>query len=118
MSDPQAAAMKKEIRNRLRKARVEYAASLPREVSALVFHRPPAAVLELIPEDAVIGFYRADPGEAPANGYAKFFFERGQGDLEIIHFGHQLAGPALVLGLFGVTDFLGGGIAADQFRLG
>jgi len=39
MSDPQAAVIKKEIRNRLRKARVEYAASLPPEVSALVFHR-------------------------------------------------------------------------------
>ena len=66
MSDPQAAAIKKEIRNRLRKERVEYAASLPEEVSALVFHRPPAAVLDLVPDDAVIGFYRADPGEAPA----------------------------------------------------
>jgi 5-formyltetrahydrofolate cyclo-ligase len=70
MSDPQAAATKKEIRNRLRKARVEHAASLPPEVSNLVFHRPPAAVLDLIPDDAVIGLYRADPGEAAASGYA------------------------------------------------
>ena len=77
MSDPQAAAIMKEIRNRLRKARVEYAASLPPEIGALVFHRPPQAVLEMIPEDAVIGFYRADPGEAPASSYAKFFLERG-----------------------------------------
>jgi 5-formyltetrahydrofolate cyclo-ligase len=86
MSDPQAAAIKKEIRNRLRRERVEHAASLAPEVSALVFHRPPAAVLELIPEDAVIGFYRADPGEAPANAYAKFFLERG----------HTIALPWLV----------------------
>jgi 5-formyltetrahydrofolate cyclo-ligase len=86
MSDPQAAAIKKEIRNRLRKARVEYAASLAPEVSALVFHRPPAAVLEMIPDDAVIGFYRADPGEAPANAYARFFLERG----------HTIALPWLV----------------------
>lgn len=68
---------KKEIRNRLRKARVEHASSLPDQVRALVFHRPPAAVLELIPQDAVIGLYRTDPGEAPASSYAKFFFDRG-----------------------------------------
>ena len=86
MSDPQAAAIKKEIRNRLRKARVEHAASLAPEVSSLVFHRPPAAVLDLIPDNAVIGLYRADPGEAPANAYAKFFFERG----------HTIALPWLV----------------------
>jgi 5-formyltetrahydrofolate cyclo-ligase len=86
MSDPQAAALKKEIRNRLRRERVEYAASLPQQVSALVFHRPPQAVLDLIPEDAMIGFYRADPGEAPANSYARFFFERG----------HTIALPWLV----------------------
>jgi len=83
---PDIAQQKKEIRNRLRKARVEYAASLPAEISALVFHRPPAAVLDLVPDDAVIGFYRADPGEAPANSYAKFFFERG----------HTIALPWLV----------------------
>jgi 5-formyltetrahydrofolate cyclo-ligase len=77
---------KKKIRNRLRKARVEHAASLPPEVSALVFHRPPQAVLDLIPHDAVIGLYRADPGEAPANAYAKFFLERG----------HTIALPWLV----------------------
>jgi 5-formyltetrahydrofolate cyclo-ligase len=77
MSDPQPAAIKKEIRNRLRKARVEHAASLPPEVSALVFHRPPQAVLDMVPKNAVIGLYRADPGEAPANAYARFFLERG-----------------------------------------
>jgi 5-formyltetrahydrofolate cyclo-ligase len=77
MSDPQPAAIKKEIRNRLRKARVEHAASLLPEVSALVFHRPPQAVLDMVPKNAVIGLYRADPGEAPANAYARVFLERG-----------------------------------------
>jgi len=86
MSDPAIAATKKEIRNRLRQARREHAVSLPPEVSALVFNRPPGAVLELVPEGAVIGLYRADPGEAPASGYAKFFFERG----------HTIALPWLV----------------------
>ncbi|QZH74910.1 MAG: 5-formyltetrahydrofolate cyclo-ligase [Erythrobacter sp.] len=65
------------IRNALRKARREYAAALPPEVSALVFRRPPAPVLELVPEGATIGFYRADPGEAPASSYARFFMEAG-----------------------------------------
>lgn len=83
---PDVTEQKKEIRDRLRKARVEHAASLPPQVSALVFRRPPAAVLELVPEDAVIGLYRADPGEAPASSYAKFFFERG----------HTIALPWLV----------------------
>jgi 5-formyltetrahydrofolate cyclo-ligase len=77
---------KQQIRDRLRKARGEHAASLPRQVSALVFHRPPHPILELVPDDAVIGLYRADPGEAPAGGYAKFFHERG----------HTIALPWLV----------------------
>lgn len=77
---------KKAIRNRLRAARREYAATLAPEDSALVFRRPPGAVLALVPEGAIIGLYRADPGEAPASGYAQFFFERG----------HTIALPWLV----------------------
>ncbi|TIX50768.1 5-formyltetrahydrofolate cyclo-ligase [Alteraurantiacibacter aquimixticola] len=65
------------MRKQLRKARREHAAALPKEVSALVFNRPPAPVLEMVPEGATIGLYRADPGEAPAFSYTKFFFERG-----------------------------------------
>jgi 5-formyltetrahydrofolate cyclo-ligase len=65
------------LRDELRKARREHAASLPKEVSALVFNRPPVPVLDLVPEGATIGLYRADPGEAPAFSYTKFFHERG-----------------------------------------
>ena len=39
-------------------------------------------------------------------------FHRRQRCLELGHFGHQLVGPGLVLGLFGVADFLGRRIAA------
>lgn len=67
------AALRKELRAR-RKA---HAAALPPEVSALVFNRPPRPVLELVPEGATIGLYRADPGEAPASRYIRFFFEAG-----------------------------------------
>jgi 5-formyltetrahydrofolate cyclo-ligase len=86
MHMPDVVEAKQAIRKRLRAARREHAATLPPQVSALVFHRPPSAVLEMVPEDAVIGLYRADPGEAPASGYAKFFHERG----------HTIALPWLV----------------------
>lgn len=75
MSD--AIELKKRLRAELRRKRIEHAATLPREVSALVFSRPPAAVLELVPEGATVGLYRSDEGEAPSRGYTKFFFERG-----------------------------------------
>jgi len=65
------------IRKALRQARREHAASLPAEVSALVFRRPPSAVLDLVPAGATIGLYRADTGEAPAGSYLRFFFEEG-----------------------------------------
>lgn len=70
-------ARKDALRRQLRRARREHAAALPREVSALVFNRPPAALLELVPAEVAIGLYRADPGEAPAGGYSRFFHERG-----------------------------------------
>ncbi|MEL1250443.1 5-formyltetrahydrofolate cyclo-ligase [Aurantiacibacter gilvus] len=65
------------IRKILRKARREHAASLPKEVSALVFRAPPGPIRELVPEGATIGLYRNDPGEAPSGGYARFFMEAG-----------------------------------------
>jgi 5-formyltetrahydrofolate cyclo-ligase len=68
---------KKQLRDELRRARQEHAAALPPEVSALVFSRPPAPVLELVPENATVGMYRSDAGEAPSGGYTRFFFARG-----------------------------------------
>lgn len=69
--------IKKAIRKRLLIARHEHAETLPESTRGLLFRRPPTAVIGLIPEDAVIGLYRADPGEAPANGYARYFLEAG-----------------------------------------
>ena len=69
--------LKKRLRSELRGKRVEHAAALPAAVSALVFNRPPGAVLDLVPVDATIGLYRSDAGEAPSGGYVRFFFERG-----------------------------------------
>ena len=70
-------AQKAALRKTLRKARRDHAAALPSSVSALVFARPPAPVVDMVPAGATIGLYRADPGEAPAGGYTRFFHERG-----------------------------------------
>src|SRR5687767_12712911 len=71
------AELKKALRAELRRRRIEHAAGLPPQVSALVFNRPPGAVLELVPQGATIGLYRSDTGEAPSRGYIKYFFENG-----------------------------------------
>ena len=69
--------IKTELRKSLRKARAEHVAVLPDAVSALVFRRPPAQVMAMVPEGATIGLYRAMQNEAPATGYARFFVEAG-----------------------------------------
>ena len=68
---------KAELRRTLRRARIEHATALPGAVSALVFRRPPAPILSLVPDGATIGLYHATAGEAPAAGYARFFVEAG-----------------------------------------
>jgi len=56
------------LRDAMRQERREFAAALPREVSALVFRQPPAPVRALVPQGATVGIYRSDSGEAPT-GY-------------------------------------------------
>jgi 5-formyltetrahydrofolate cyclo-ligase len=68
---------KKALRKELRNRRRQFAADLPKEVSALVFNRPPGRLLDLVPEGATIGLYRSDPGEAPSAGYIRYFWEHG-----------------------------------------
>mgnify|MGYP002780717751 CR=1 FL=1 len=68
---------KQELRKTLRAARRDHVGSLPDTVRGLVFHRPPAPMLELVPRDAVIGLYAATGHEAPTAAYARFFFEQG-----------------------------------------
>jgi len=67
------AAMRKEMR----KLRREHAAAIPDNVRGLLFRHPPAPLMNLIPDGAVIGLYHATPEEAPASGYAKHFSEAG-----------------------------------------
>ena len=68
---------KTKLRAELRSIRRAHANSLPDSTRALLFRIPPAPLRELIPQDAVIGVYRALPEEAPAAPYAKFFQENG-----------------------------------------
>jgi len=68
---------KKALRAELRTLRRNQVAALPKEVSALVFSRPPRPVLDLVPQSAAIGLYRATRDEAPARRYAQFFAEAG-----------------------------------------
>lgn len=68
---------KKSLRKQLRAARREHVAQLPDAMRGLVFRHPPAPLLNMIGDDAVIGLYRAMPEEAPTTSYAGFFQERG-----------------------------------------
>ena len=67
------------VRRHMRKVRRAFALSIPDTDRALIFMRPPMAVLDLIPEGATIGFYLDLPEEAPARSYARFFAENGHG---------------------------------------
>lgn len=68
---------KQALRTELRERRKAYAAAIPDAMRALLFLRPPAALLEIIPPGAVIGAYYPVPGEAPALAYARWFAEQG-----------------------------------------
>ena len=72
------AKQKAALRAELRARRLAHAAELAPQAGALVFSRPPGPVLALVPEDVTVGLYRAEPGEAPATGFAKFFLEHGR----------------------------------------
>ena len=65
------------LRARLRAARRAHVAALPDAVRGLLFHRPPRAVAQLVPAGASIGVYAETPEEAPASGYARWFFNEG-----------------------------------------
>lgn len=65
------------LRKELRAARRAHVATLDPRVKALLFLRPPAPLLHLVPDGATIGLYVAMPEEAPALSYARFFHEAG-----------------------------------------
>lgn len=77
VTEKQAAAEKQALRSRLRAARRAHVEGLDPRTRALLFRRPPAPLLDLIPANAVIGVYNAGRWEAPAASYAAFFHEAG-----------------------------------------
>ncbi|WP_299307124.1 5-formyltetrahydrofolate cyclo-ligase [uncultured Croceicoccus sp.] len=78
------AARKKALRAELRQMRRDHVAALPDATRALIMRRPPAPMLTMIGDDAVIGLYHAAQHEAPTRHYARFFQEAG----------HRIALPA------------------------
>lgn len=71
------AAQKAALRKGLRAARRAEVAALDPRIKALLFMRPPAALLPLIPAGATIALYAAIGDEAPAFAYARHFHEAG-----------------------------------------
>ena len=76
---------KQALRRQLRAKRRAHVAALDPSTLALLFRRPPSAILAMIPKDATIGLYHPVPTEAPTGGYARFFAEAGH-SIALPHF--------------------------------
>jgi 5-formyltetrahydrofolate cyclo-ligase len=68
---------KKRLRAELKQRRRDFLAAIPEAQRSLLFRRPPAAVADLVPENAVVSVYHEMAGEVPASNYARWFFEAG-----------------------------------------
>ena len=103
------------LRKRLRKVRREHVAAQPVSIRALLFSRPPAPLLEMIPDGAVIGLYHAAADEAPTGSYAKFFFERGH-TIALPRFAHEDSAMefAAFEDPFGESDLVAGAFSLKQ----
>ncbi len=78
MSDIRRIDARQGLRSKLRAARRAHVAALPAATRALVMMRPPGAVADLAPADAVVGLYHATGDEAPTRSYAKWLSENGR----------------------------------------
>lgn len=103
---------KKSLRAELKRRRADFVAAIPENQRALLFRRPPGAVLDAIPEGAVISVFHEMASEVPASNYARFFFERG----------HRIALPWLaakgtpMLFREWANPFLDDGLVADPYQ--
>ena len=68
---------KAQLRKSLRRARRDHVAAQPAAIQALLFNRPPTAILAAIAPDSTIGLYHPTADEAPTQSYAQFFLEAG-----------------------------------------
>jgi 5-formyltetrahydrofolate cyclo-ligase len=96
---------KTDLRKALRAERRRHVASLAESTRALLFMRPPAALLALVPERATVGLYRANPHEAPATSYGRYFTEQGH-PVALPRFAHREAPMEFAehIDPFGETD--------------
>ncbi len=69
---------KREMRRAMRAARLEHWQALPKAHRALIFGRPPRAILPLIEAAEVVGLYHAVPGEVPTQRYAMHLLDMGK----------------------------------------
>lgn len=69
---------KQSLRAQMRSLRRTYVDALPQATRALLFLRPPAAVLPLLPEEGAVGLYHARGSEAPSLGYVRWLAESGR----------------------------------------
>ena len=71
------AEIKVQLRKHYRTLRREHVEAQPQALRALLFLRPPAPVVRLLPEGATVGLYSAGPHEAPTLSYARWLHENG-----------------------------------------
>ena len=106
---------KSSLRKQLRATRREHARAQPEGIRALLFHRPPGALLDRISDSASIGLYAATADEAPTMGYAKFFYEQSHpialprfdardAPMRFAEFSDPFSGEALEIGPYGAAQ--------------
>lgn len=78
LTKPLAAQAKVELRRIARAQRSEHVASLPQALRALMLSRPPAPVLDYIPEGATVGLYYPTGDEASPLSWARWLAENGR----------------------------------------
>lgn len=69
---------KRQMRRAMRAARLAHWQALPDAHRALIFGRPPRAILPLIEPAEIVGLYRAVPGEVPTQRYAMHMLDLGK----------------------------------------
>lgn len=72
------AAEKVALRRHYRQARVAHVEALPQGLRALILNRPPAPLLDLVPDGATVGLYHPAGSEAPSIGWARWLSENGR----------------------------------------
>jgi len=70
---------KARLRREHRRLRREHVTGLPDSIRALLFLRPPGAIVQAIPAGVAVGLYHPHAHEAPTRSYARWLHENGHG---------------------------------------